>query len=277
MRLIPCRLFAPFATALVVALSLSLCQAQAQTQTQTQSTTKAKAEVKAKAKSKDAPAARESATVPAPRDTQAYWMKLHETFLERAKQGEVDLLFLGDSITQGWSGSGKEVWKRHYEPRKTANFGIGGDRTQHVLWRIQNGELEGISPRLAVLMIGTNNLGANTNDEIADGVTAIIKTLREKRPEMKILLLGIFPRSEKANDPARARISAINSKIESLADGKSVIYKDIGSTFLEKDGSLSKAIMPDFLHLSRQGYQRWADAVEPTIWSLLDEKAAQKN
>lgn len=266
-----------FAIVLGVSFGLTRVHAQPPTETITKAKVQEKAKEQVKEKAKAAPAARESATVPAPRDTQAYWMKLHESFLDRAKQGEVDLLFLGDSITQGWGGSGKDVWRRHYEPRKTANFGIGGDRTQHVLWRIQNGELEGISPKLAVLMIGTNNLGANTNDEIADGVTAIVKDLRKQKPSMKILLLGIFPRSEKATDPARARISAINAKIESLADGKHVVYKDIGSVFLEKDGSLSKAIMPDFLHLSRQGYQRWADAIEPTIWSLLDEATASKN
>src|SRR5579864_2352864 len=110
----------------------------------------------------------ESPTEPAPRD--GSWLKMHEQFLERAKMGNIDLLFLGDSITQGWNGGGKAVWNRFYGLRNTANFGIGGDRTQHVLWRLENGEVDGIHPKLVVLMIGTNNLDSNAPDEIAAGV-----------------------------------------------------------------------------------------------------------
>ena len=119
---------------------------------------------------------------------------MHEKFLSQAKKGDIDLLFLGDSITQGWNNN--EVWRRHFGPRKAANFGIGGDRTEHVLWRIQNGELEGIAPKVTVLMIGTNNSGANTPEEIAQGITAIVDELRKRLPNTKILLLGVFPRGE---------------------------------------------------------------------------------
>lgn len=202
------------------------------------------------------------------------WMKLHHEFLERTKKGDVDLLFLGDSITQGWHDN--KTWQRHYGPRKAANYGIGGDRTQHVLWRIQNGEIDGISPKLIVLMIGTNNAGDDSAEEIAAGIKAIVKTLREKSPESKILLLGVFPRGEKPN-PLREKLDRVNDMISSLDDQSYVTYLDIGKAFLDPDGTLPKPIMPDFLHLSDKGYQIWADAVEPTVWQLLDEPKKPRN
>ncbi len=195
-------------------------------------------------------------------------MELHHRFVERAKEGHVDLLFLGDSITQGWSDN--EVWKRFYTPRNAANFGIGGDRTQHVLWRIKNGELDGIKPKVAVLMIGTNNASSNTPDEIAQGITAIVHELRQRLPETRILLLAVFPRSPQP-DSLRDRLKSVNEKVAKLDDGASVKFLDIGKAFLEEDGRISKEVMPDYLHLSRLGYRRWADAMEPTLWSMLDE------
>ena len=212
----------------------------------------------------------EKATVPAPKPGK--WMEMHEHFVARAKEGKIDLLFLGDSITAGWNGNGKEVWDRTYGPRNPANFGIGGDRTQNVLWRIENGEIDGIkaSSRRGVLMIGTNNSGSNTSDEIADGVTAIVKRLRETLPETRVLLLAVFPRGPKPN-PGREKLSArVNEKIASLGDGKMVTYLDIARSFLNDDGTISKEVMYDFLHLTPKGYQIWADAIEPTLAKLLD-------
>ena len=204
--------------------------------------------------------------VPTPRE--GWWMELHNRFLERAKKGNVDLLFLGDSIIQGWNKN--EVWQRFYEPRKAANFGIGGDRTEHVLWRIQHGELEGIEPKVAVLMIGTNNVSSSTPDEIAQGITAIVKDLRSQKPKTKILLLGVFPRSEKPSS-VRDRLKSVNERIAKLDDGSHVKFLDISQAFLNPDGPISTSIMPDYLHLSRKGYRIWAEAMEPTLWSLLDE------
>jgi lysophospholipase L1-like esterase len=209
--------------------------------------------------------------MPEPRD--GPWMELHHRYVERAKKGHVDLLFLGDSITQGWNENNNPVWKRFYTPRHAVNFGIGGDRTQHVLWRIKNGELEGITPKVTVLMIGTNNAGSNTPDEIAQGITAIVQELRQKLPETKILLLAVFPRSQKP-DAVRERLKSVNERIARLDDGDHVKFLDIGKAFLEDDGTIAKEVMPDYLHLSPLGYRRWADAMEPTLWSLLDEPPA---
>jgi lysophospholipase L1-like esterase len=203
---------------------------------------------------------------PAPRE--GSWMELHKTFLVQAKKGHVDLLFLGDSITQGWNEN--TVWQRFYGPRHAANFCIGGDRTQHVLWRIQNGELEGISPKVTVLMIGTNNLHDDTPDEIAQGIKTIVAEIRSRLPKTKVLLLGVFPRSQKP-DAARERIQSINEKIARLDDGSHVHFLDIGKSFLNPDGSISPEIMPDYLHLSIKGYRIWAEAMESTLWAMLEE------
>jgi lysophospholipase L1-like esterase len=214
-------------------------------------------------------AERNPAATAAPR-LDANWFRRHESFVRRTVQGPVDVLFLGDSITQGWEGAGKDVWKERFAPLKAANFGIGGDQTQHVLWRITTGtELQGIEPKVAVLMIGTNNLGGHSVEQIAGGITAIVKELRKQKPGVKVLLLGIFPRSEKPDAPQRDKIKKINEIISKLDDGSHVKYLDIGEKFLEPDGTLSRAIMPDFLHLSAKGYTIWADAVEPAVKELL--------
>jgi lysophospholipase L1-like esterase len=189
----------------------------------------------------------------------------HERFLKRTKEGPIDILFLGDSITAGWAGAGKAVWAKTYGDKNAANFGIGGDRTEHVLWRITNGELEGIKPKVVVLMIGTNNTGGNDAASIANGVTKIVETIRTKLPETKVMLLGVFPRAPKADSPARAKIKQINEIIAKLDDGKMVRYLDIGQKFLTEDGTLTKEIMPDALHPNAAGYQIWADAIAPLL------------
>ena len=216
------------------------------------------------------PQAKESATDPKPRD--ANWMKRHETYLKEVKEkaGNVDLLFVGDSITDGWHGGGKTVWKENFEPLKAFNIGIGGDRTQHVIWRLQNGEVAGISPKLAVLMIGTNNLGSNTNEEIVEGITACVKEIQKQLPSTKVLLLAVFPRADKPNNPLRTRIKEINEHIAKLDDGgKTVRYLDIGDKFLESDGTLPKSIMPDALHPNTKGYEIWAEAVKAPIAEMM--------
>ncbi len=195
----------------------------------------------------------------------------HEKFVSIAKEGKTQLVFLGDSITAGWAGNGKDVWAKAFNGYTPANFGIGGDRTQHVLWRIENGELDGgIKPKAVVLMIGTNNSGSDSAEGIAKGVTAIVKTIRAKQPQAKILLLAVFPRGEKASpNPGRDKLKQVNDIIAKLDDNKNVFFLDIGGKFLQPDGSLSKDIMPDFLHLSAAGYQIWADAIELKLAQLM--------
>lgn len=217
-----------------------------------------------------------SAVTPAPRDPN--WMKRHDKFVEIAKRGGVDLLFLGDSITDAWGGeghnekaSGAKIFAKEFVPLKAANFGIGGDRTQHVLWRLQNGELTGIKPKALMLMIGTNNSNGkdNTAEEIADGIKAIVAEIHKQSPATKILLLAVFPRNEKPN-PQREKIAEVNKIISKLDDGgKTVKYLDIGAKFLTPDGILTREIMPDFLHLSPKGYQIWADAVKEPLAELM--------
>jgi lysophospholipase L1-like esterase len=193
----------------------------------------------------------------------------HESFLKRGKEGPIGVLFLGDSITAGW-GSAKEVWEGHYGAQQPANFGIGGDRTQHVLWRIANGELDGIMPKVVVLMIGTNNIG-DSAENITKGDEKIVAEIHAKLPAARLLLLGIFPRGadpKQANVLAmRAKIKAVNAELAKLDDGAKTRYLDIGPKFLDADGVLAKDIMPDALHPNGKGYQIWADAMQP----LLDE------
>jgi len=214
------------------------------------------------------PALSENTTTnPVPRLTAPNWFANHSHFLELALQGNIDLLFLGDSITDGWRvpgsdgpGGGLEIWNKTYAPRHAANFGIGGDRTENVLWRLDQGEVEGLNPKVIVLMIGTNNTGTNEVPEIVEGVEAIIKRLRAKMPKSKVLLLAIFPRSERSNDPLRQKIQNINSRLALLDDGQCVNFLDIGGKFLQPDGTLTRDVMPDFLHPNPKGYQIWADA-----------------
>jgi lysophospholipase L1-like esterase len=214
-----------------------------------------------------APAAPQDPSTPAIKPGEGF-MKQHEAFLARTKEGPIGLLFIGDSITAGWKGA-PDVWKR-FEKYQPANFGIGGDRTQHVLWRITNGELDGISPKVVVLMIGTNNTGGDSAEAIAKADTKIIQTICEKLPKTKVLVLGIFPRGTKATGELSAsampKIKEVNAALAKLDDGKRVRYLDIGDKFMV-DGKLPGEIMPDALHLSPKGYTIWADATQ----SLLEE------
>jgi lysophospholipase L1-like esterase len=193
----------------------------------------------------------------------------HKGFLDVARAGNIDLLFVGDSITDLWRSRGKAVWDENFEPLKAANFGIGGDTTQGVLWRMQNGELEGFKAKLIVLMLGTNNINRNPNDEIVDGDRLIIQEFKQRQPQAKILLLGIFPRAMQADSPYRASIKDINSKLAKLADNKQVFYMDFGDKFLAPDGTLTVEIMADGLHPTEAGYRIWAAAILGRVKELM--------
>jgi lysophospholipase L1-like esterase len=193
----------------------------------------------------------------------------HQIFLDVAKAGNIDLLFVGDSITDGWRNRGVEVWKTQFVPLKAENFGIGGDTTQGVLWRMQNGELEGFTAKLIVLMLGTNNINRNQNADIAEGDRLIVEEFKKRQPQAKVLILGIFPRGVEATNPYRASIREINGMLAKLADNTRVFYMDIGEKFLTADGTLTAEIMPDALHPNAMGYQIWADAIGERVRTLM--------
>lgn len=196
--------------------------------------------------------------------------------LERTKQGDVDLIFDGDSITDGWQGMGRTVWAKNYGNLKAVDFGISGDRTEHLLWRLDHGQVAGLHPKMVALMIGTNNTGNCTDVQIAEGVTAIVKEYQKLCPEAVILLQAVFPRAEKATDPVRQKIKNVNEILAKLGDGKKVIYVDFGDKLLQPDGTLSKDIMPDFLHPNTKGYEIWADAIRPEIEKVFGPTSPAK-
>ncbi len=219
------------------------------------------------------PAHAHSAVEPAPRPDTGWKDRQKLLNTRAAEAGEkAKVIFIGDSITQGWEGEGKEVWAKYYAQRGAVNLGIGGDRTQHVLWRLDNGNLEGLKPKAAVLMIGTNNSNGedNTPEQIADGITAIVKKLRLKLPDTKILLLAIFPRSENFS-AQRGKLAMINQVIRRQADGRNVLWVDFGHRFLNDDGTMPRSLMPDYLHLSAPGYEIWAEAIEDQLSGILGD------
>ena len=213
----------------------------------------------------------EPADIPSPKNNKAGtavdagFLKAHESFLKRREQ-PIGILFLGDSITAGWV-KAKEIWDEHYGKHNPANFGISGDKTQHVLWRIANGELDGIKPKVLVLMIGTNNSAQWSAEDIIKGDLKIVEEIHKKLPQTKLLLLGIFPRKPSPNDPLRAKIKTVNEALAKLDDGKRTRYLDLGPKFLDPYGRLSPDIMLDYLHPNDAGYKIWAEAMQP----LLDE------
>ncbi|HEY3324083.1 MAG TPA: platelet-activating factor acetylhydrolase IB subunit [Planctomycetota bacterium] len=206
---------------------------------------------------------------------QKWWMPRHEQKLAEVKklQGKVDLLWIGDSITHGWENTGKSVWDESYAKRNAFNIGFSGDRTEQVLWRLQNGEVEGIAPKLIVMMIGTNNAGhrKEKSEETAAGIKAILEELGKRLPQSKVLLLAIFPRGAKTEDALRKLNDETNKLIAPYADNKRVFFLDINAKFLQPDGTLTKDIMPDLLHPNPKGYKIWAEAVEPTIEKLMSD------
>lgn len=194
----------------------------------------------------------------------------HERYVAQAKQGGIDLLFVGDSITQAWGDRGQPTWKTYYGEMKAAAFGIGYDRTQHLLWRLQNGEGEGFSPKVVVVMIGTNNIGINTPPEIAQGVGAIVHELRTRFPAAKILLHAIFPRDFKGSRN-RGLVAETNRLIAPLHDGEHVHFLDIGEKFMDGDGNIVAELVANNppLHPTAKGYEVWSEAIKETLAKLM--------
>lgn len=204
-----------------------------------------------------------------------WWMPRHQQKLEESRSADrVDLVMIGDSITHGWENAGKSLWDEFYAPRHALNLGYSGDRTEHVLWRLRNGEVDGISPKLAVIMIGTNNTGHRQDPpkETAAGIQAIVSELKTRLPDTKILLLAVFPRDANPDGDMRVINDDINKLLKQFADGDKIHFLDINHVFLNDDGSLPRDIMPDFLHPNPTGYRKWAEAMEPTLRTLLGEE-----
>lgn len=206
------------------------------------------------------------------------WQKRHELTSAAVKRTKPQILFIGDSITHFFGGEqfdsyalrGQQTWGEFYAPRNAGNLGFGWDRTENVLWRLQHGAIDGIAPKLVVMMIGTNNTGNCSAPDIAAGIEAIVLELEKHLPQSKILLLGVFPRGEKPS-PQRDKIAEINQGIAKLDGTHHVIYLDIGPKFLTPEGLITKDIMPDFLHPNEKGYRIWAEAIEPTVKKLMGE------
>ena len=202
--------------------------------------------------------------------TKVWWTDRHKEKVERIKKGNVQLLMIGDSITHAWETHGKRIWAKYYKTRNAVNLGFSGDRTEHVLWRIQHGEVDHISPKVVVLLIGTNNTaGKDSAKKTFAGINAIVKELKTRLPTTRILLLAIFPRGEKPNTPLRKRNDKVNLKMAKLADQKQIFFLNINARFFNKQKKLPPEIMPDFLHPNERGYRVWAEAMEPTLKRLM--------
>jgi lysophospholipase L1-like esterase len=212
------------------------------------------------------------------RDWPVYdWAKRHAVVAEIVRAQKPPLIFIGDSITQMFGGEphdrgqpGSDVWNKFYAPRHAANLGFGYDYIENTIWRLQHGELEGAAPKAVVLLIGTNNVGKNSSDEIVMGIRAILTELHTRVPHAKVLLLGILPRGEKP-DAIREKLAQINTQLAQLDGQNGVTFLDLGAKLLQPDGSITRETMSDFLHPTAQGYTIWAEAMEPVLAKLLGE------
>lgn len=186
----------------------------------------------------------------------------HPSHMRQARAGKIDVLFLGDSITESWKWAGEKVWSRHLYSLKSANLGVSGERVDELLWRVQNGQLEGVSPKVVVLLIGTNNMFWHSAEEIAATHHEIVAELKRRMPAAKLVLLGILPRFDGPMPDTLQKIATINRAIEKTADGKTVHYLDVGSKLEERH-------FPDQVHLNERAYQIWADTLVPLLQKLL--------
>jgi lysophospholipase L1-like esterase len=204
---------------------------------------------------------------PVPRNHDATWVNKHIELIEKAKRGNIDLYFEGDSITRRWEATHKANWDQNFGGWKAANFGAGGDCTQNVLYRLENGELDGVNPKEVVLMIGTNNVGfaaIKGSDE-----TLVEDVIRKKAPKAKILLMAITPRNSGSSTALMPTINKINNRIAKFADNGTIKFLNINDKLADKDGKLYEGMTDDGLHLTDKGYQVWADAMRPILIEWL--------
>jgi len=217
--------------------------------------------------------------------TDANSKKAHDQLVKKATMGRIDVYFAGDSITRRWGATDYpaflENWKHHFHGWNAANFGWGGDTVQNILWRLQNGELDGVNPKVIVIMAGTNNLGSGLHiganqakvDEVTQGLKAILTTCQKKSPKAVIILMAITPRSDNLN--AAVIINKINNNLTKLADGKAIRYLNINDGLADQSGKWKEGMSPDGLHLSVKGYQVWADALKPVLKEILGPPAKE--
>jgi len=222
---------------------------------------------------------------PAPQHNPLF-LPAHEALLKKRTQGVIDVYFLGDSITRRWHANDyprhQQVWNANFRGWNAANFGWGGDSTQNILWRLDHGELDGVNPKVVVLMAGTNNLGSAAPaavdakaDEVAAGIKAILDRVREKAPAAKVVLMGITPRNDNGSTAVMPTIDAINERIAKFANGESVVFVSINDKLADADGKLFDGVTEDGLHLSGKGYQIWADALKPLFTQWLGPPAQE--
>lgn len=208
---------------------------------------------------------------PLERKTEWQWWRRHSQINRSMARGNVDLVFLGDSLTQGWNDN--PTWQTFYGHRRAVNAGIWSDRTQHLLWRIQNGNLKGINPKAIVLQIGGNNLMMESPYAVAGGVKQNLLEIQAKLPNVKILIIGILPAGRQPSHPRRARGQEVNRILARFADGEQVFFLDVSGKLLTKDGRFTKVVSPDALHLTRTGYAILARSIEPTLSKMLGQRA----
>lgn len=252
-------------TILVAALALSSASAQTPAAPTVPATPLAPAEVKPP-KPKREPRTEASAVTPTTRNEER-----RKNFLEAGKKPGIQLVFLGDSITDAFPGRGKAMWTEHYAPFNAVSFGVSGERTDDTLGHIEGGVLDGLKPKAVVIMIGTNNIGHFQEEKpewVAGGIKKIIAEVRAKLPNSKVLLLGVFPRDKKGSR-LRVAVESINALISKFDDGKTVRYLDLTAKFLDEAGEIPKDIMPDGLHPNEAGYKIWAESMKPTLDGLM--------
>ncbi len=217
------------------------------------------------------------ADIPAPRVVEQPWMSLadwrsrHERQLAQPGRADAELVFLGDSITEAWveTRNLRDCLARH----QPLNLGVGGDQTQHVLWRIEQGTLQGLSPRLVVLLIGVNNLlNGYTPEETVRGITSVVQSVRRNLPEARVLLLNVLPAGEHRTDELRRAVVRTNQLLGALSEPAHLEMLDIGAVLLKDDGSIGTETMEDFLHPTQGAYRSMTDALAPTIERLLDAR-----
>ena len=260
----------PFLTILFVALASGLCPGQTAISPSVTGTAQSPAATPRPSRTPPPAASSVSPTTPTtqPETRNAGWEKraLGNIANASAQAATIDVVFDGDSITDFWQKTGLKVWTTTFAKYHPFDFGISGDTTQNLLWRLAHGQAQGLHPKVILLMIGTNDMKYTSSpQDIADGVAEIIREYQKICPDAVIVLQAIFPRAASPTDPYRLKVNATNPLLAKLGDGSKVIYLDFGASFLAADGTLTKDIMPDYLHPSEKGYRIWADAISPIL------------